>query len=197
MKVYFSATITDDEQYKSSYKKILNILKQGKHDIYEYGSDQLDTSKILSQSDDEILKIYRELDKFLKQADVYIADISLPSVAIGYEISQAIVLRKPVLALINEKSSFQPLATIKGNKSRYLELEKYNVNTLPKILKDFMKKSKKKLDSKFILIVSPEIDSYLTWSSQENRMHKAQIVRDAIEKVMSKDTEYKKFLETA
>lgn len=197
MKVYFSATITDDEQYKSSYKKILNILKQGKHDIYEYGSDQLDTSKILSQSDDEILKIYRELDKFLKQADVYIADISLPSVAIGYEISQAIVLRKPVLALINEKSSFQPLATIKGNKSRYLELEKYNVDTLPKILKDFMKKSKKKLDSKFILIVSPEIDSYLTWSSQENRMHKAQIVRDAIEKVMSKDTEYKKFLETA
>ena len=197
MKVYFSATITDDEQYKSSYKKILNILKQGKHDIYEYGSDQLDTSKILSQSDDEILKIYRELDKFLKQADVYIADISLPSVAIGYEISQAIVLRKPVLALINEKSSFQPLATIKGNKSRYLELEKYNVDTLPKILKDFMKKSKKKRDSKFILIVSPEIDSYLTWSSQENRMHKAQIVRDAIEKVMSKDTEYKKFLETA
>lgn len=196
MKVYFSATITDDEQYKSSYKKILNILKQGKHDIYEYGSDQLDTSKILSQSDDEILKIYRELDKFLKQADVYIADISLPSVAIGYEISQAIVLRKPVLALINEKSSFQPLATIKGNKSRYLELEKYNVDTLPKILKDFMKKSKKKLDSKFILIVSPEIDSYLTWSSQENRMHKAQIVRDAIEKVMNKDTEYKRFLET-
>lgn len=197
MKIYFSATITDDEQYKSSYKQILNILKQGKHDIYEYGSDQLDTSKILSQSDDEILKIYRELDKFLKQADVYIADISLPSVAIGYEISQAIVMRKPVLALINEKSSFQPLATIKGNKSRYLELEKYNVDTLPKILKDFMKKSKKKLDSKFILIVSPEIDSYLTWSSQENRIHKAQIVRDAIEKVMNKDTEYKKFLETA
>lgn len=194
MKVYFSATITDDARYKKSYKQILSVLKGSGHDVFEYGSDQLDTSKIISQSDEDILKIHKELDKYLKQADVYIADISLPSVAIGYEISQAIAFKKPVLALINEQSEFQPLATIKGNNSRFLRLESYNEKTLPKVLKDFMKDSKQKLDTKFILIISAEIDRYLEWSSQENRMHKAQIVREAIEKVMNKDRKYQKYL---
>jgi len=43
---------------------------------------------------------------------------------------------------------------------------------------------------KFILIITPEIDRYLEWSSIERRMHKSQVVRAAIEKVIKRDGEY-------
>jgi hypothetical protein len=47
---------------------------------------------------------------------------------------------------------------------------------------------------KFIFIISPEIDKYLEWVSNERRMHKSQIVREAIENQANKDKEYQEFL---
>jgi len=50
-----------------------------------------------------------------------------------------------------------------------------------------------KIDSKFILIISPEIERYLQWASKTKRMHKAQIVRLALEASIKKDKEYMNF----
>lgn len=192
MKIYFSATITEDKELKDMYKKIIAVLKKQGHQVHEYGSYQLDPKQLVHQSDEEIQEKSKRLDKFLKNADIYIADISLPSIGIGYEISQAISLKKPVLALNFKKAKYQPLATIKGKKSKFLRYESYTEENIEEILKSFMAEAKRKIDTKFILIISPEIERYLEWTSEQKRMHKAQIVRNAIEETMNRDKEYKK-----
>lgn len=194
MKVYFSATVTDDETYKALYEKIIQTIQKSGHKVLEYGAHKIDPQELLNRSETDIKKVYKELDKFLKQADVYITDISLPSVGIGYEISQAIASRKPVLALNYEKKKYQPLATLEGNKSKYLRYETYNENNIEEIIKSFLKDAKEKLDTKFILIIPPEIDQYLQWASDYKRMHKAQIVRDAVDAYMGQDEDWQEFL---
>jgi len=194
MKIYFSATITEDKKFKDFYKHIIDTLRRNGHQVLEYGSDKIEPKTLLNRDEVDIKKIYKELDEYLKQADVYIAEISLPSVGIGYEISQAISTRKPVLTLSYEETEFQPLATIEGNKSRYLRHEVYNEKNLERILDDFLKSAKQKLDTKFILIIPPEIDQYLEWASDYKRMHKAQLVRNAITELMEKDNDWEEFI---
>lgn len=190
MKIYFSATITKDKKHKTIYDKIVDFLEGEGHTVLTYQSHQLDPKTLINRSDNEIRDTYKELDKFLKNADLYIADISLPSVGIGYEISQAIALKKPALVLNHESTEFQPLATIEGNKSKLLSYETYNKDNIEKKIGSFVKESKKKIDTKFILILSAELDRYITWVASNRRMHKAQVVRNALNKELKKDKEY-------
>lgn len=194
MKVYFSATITEDKDLKANYKKIIDTLKSMGHEVLQYGSDHLSPTELVNRSDDEIENAYKMLDKLMKQADAVVTEISLPSVGIGYEISEAISQKKPVLALTYSKANFQPLATIEGNKSKFIRYVRYDKEDIEGSLKKFIDNSRDIIDTKFILIISPEIDKYLEWTATERRMHKAQVVREAIEDMMNKDKDYKNFL---
>lgn len=193
MNIYFSATITDDEASRSRYKKIIEYLKGQGHKVLEYEQDKLSPRELLNRSDAEIKKSYKRLTHLLKSADVYIADITIQSVGIGYEIADAISERKPVLVLSHKDREFTPLATIEGNQSKMIDYQEYTEDTIEEILEYFIKKASGKLDTKFILIISPEIDRYLRWASDEKRMHKAQIVREAVEAMIKKDKAYKEY----
>lgn len=57
--------------------------------------------------------------------------------------------------------------------------------------KDFKRAAK---NIKFILIISAEIDKYIAWASEERKLHKAQVVRMAIEDTMAKDLDYQRWL---
>lgn len=196
MKIYFSATITADKDLKNNYKTIVDTLKKSGHEVLQYGSDHLSPTELVNRTDEEIEKAYKMLDKLMKQADIVVAEISLPSVGIGYEISEAISQKKPVLALTYKKADFQPLATIEGNKSKFIKYVKYDQENIITVLNSFVEESRSIIDTKFILIISPEIDKYLNWAADERRMHKAQVVRNAVEDMMNKDKEYKAFLKS-
>ncbi len=157
-----------------------------------------DWLKISAEKDAiEFEKSYERNMKAIKQSDVIIADVSNISSGVGFQIATALKEKKPVLALFNINSKTKPSATLRGSsyKNRLLTYQEYSDQ------KDFLKKTtnylreiKKKLDTKFILIIPPEIDRYLEWASKEKRMHKAQIVREAVEKIMKRDKDWKKFL---
>lgn len=196
MRIYFSATITDNDDLRDVYNETIKHLSEHGHKVFEYGSHKLSPQDILTQDDTMMSSVYKELDKFMRSADVYIADISLPSVGIGYEISQAISLKKPVLALIHDNSEFQPLATIKGNQSKYLTHRAYNKGNLGEIITTFIDEAKRKLDTKFILILPPELEHYLKWSAKTNKLHKAEVLRGALSEKINKDKNYQEYMKT-
>jgi hypothetical protein len=197
MRIYFSATITENQARKTHYKRILDYFRKEGHKVLEYGSD-LELSNLINQdlNLDELRNQYKELDSFLKNSDVYVADVSEPSVSIGYEISQAVLLRKPVLVLKHQDSSFHPLSTIKGNKASHLKYKEYNDRTLDMILKNFLSDAKDKIDTKFILIFPSVIDRYLEWNARERGIAKAEVTRESIEKVMASDKKYQEYLKS-
>jgi len=147
----------------------------------------------LGLDEEQAFNIFRKSQKSLLEAEVVIADVSHPSDRIGFEIATAINEKKPVLALIKKGIKLAP--PIQGNNSRYLTVAQYDgIEDVEHIVKKFIQDAKKNIDTKFILIISPQIDKYLEWVASERRKHKAQIVREALESQMSKDKEYLAFL---
>jgi hypothetical protein len=135
-------------------------------------------------------------EKAIREADMILVDVTFPGRRTGYEIARALGERKTVIGIYNESSDAIKVASLLGNKSKNFIFKSYNDKNIISVVDEAIRIAKDQMDTKFILIISPEIDKYLEWASAEKRMHKAQIVRDAIEVMMAKDKNYKEFLKS-
>jgi nucleoside 2-deoxyribosyltransferase len=187
MKVFF---IGDRKGSKKDevYNDIISIIQKQGAKVDKTHFDR--TSDEDSQHVEEAYILYMNS---LKECDVVIAEVTDMSSGIGFMIATALNLKKPVLTLFDNKSSRNPSKTLTGARNKLLEFAEYSNSSLEQKINKFLISAKQKLDTKFILIIPAEIDRYLEWASTEKRMHKAQIVREAIEKVMDGDKEWKEY----
>lgn len=137
---------------------------------------------------------YKQNMKSLKNADVLVAEVTNLSSGIGFLISAALSQKKPVLTLFHKGSQKRPSTMLKGSSSNKLMFfREYDDTDISNITKSFLSNTKSILDTKFIMIISPEIDKYLEWAGDYKRMHKAQLVRNAIEEYMETDKDWQEF----
>lgn len=160
---------------------------------------QVDFSFFAKTLDDDFKDLessHARNQKLLKNCDFLVAEVTTFSSGIGYLIANTLNLKKPVIVLFNSKIGKLAPNAIKSSaiKSKLLKYVEYKTDEeLDKILVDYVEEVKQKLDTKFILIISSQIDRYLEWASNDKRMHKAQIVRNAVEDMMGRDKEWKSF----
>lgn len=146
---------------------------------------------------DEAEDLYKQNLKKLKESDVIVAEVSFVSSDTGYFIAEAIQEKKPVLVFFNMSEGKEnprhmrivPVG-LKGNKNKYLILKEYDGSNLEKLLDIALADAKALADTKFILIIPPEIDRYLEWNVKEKGISKAEITRQAVEEKMALDKEY-------
>lgn len=152
-------------------------------------------NEITTASKEDPEKAYIKNINNIKKADFVIVECTKSNAGVGFLISAAVNEKKPVLALFDQNKTNSAPATIAGfaAKNKLLAVRGYNETNLETVFSEFVNEVKKVLDTKFILIISPEIDTYLQWAADNRRMHKAQVVRRAVEQVMNDDKEFKKF----
>lgn len=185
MKVFFIGERRYDENIKMN-KRIISLLEKQN---FKVDKSLIQTSH--EEDNTNFEKAYKRNLQSIKGCDFVVAEVSSKSSGLGFLLATAISNKKPVIALYNAKSDIKESVTLKGVSSTQYIPFKYDETTLDKILVKAISQVKQKLDTKFILIISPEIDRYLEWSSDYKRMHKAQIVREAVEDMMKKDKEWK------
>ena len=79
----------------------------------------------------------RDMD-WIRNADLMVAEVSVPSLGVGYEIASAIRLGKPLLCLFNRNAKHRLSAMISGSDA--LKVEKYDSpEQAGKILEEFIK----------------------------------------------------------
>ncbi|KPJ55126.1 hypothetical protein AMJ47_01210 [Parcubacteria bacterium DG_72] len=115
MKIYFAGSIRGGRLDQENYFKIIKHLQNygevlnehvGKADVFSFEKNF---------SDEEIYK--RDLS-WLKEADVVIAEISVPSLGVGYEIAKAEELNKKILCIYKKQENNNKIsAMINGNES--------------------------------------------------------------------------------
>ncbi len=188
MKVTFIFSQTDSKFVKN-YVNIASAL--------ENAGNKLSVIKLneISAEPEQAKKEYSKIINFIKKSDFIVIETTVQASVIGFLISTAINEKKPILTLSDEKfgkdsESFWNYAI----KNKLLTSKTYSLKTVETVISEFLNSIKKIIDTKFILIISPEIDTYLQWASDNRRMHKAQVVRRAVEEIMVLDKEYKKVL---
>lgn len=135
LKFYFCGSIRGGRQLAADYQKIIDILKQYGEVLTEHlGDDQEIESKDRILSDVQIHD--RDMD-WVRESDLVVAEVTIPSLGVGYEIGRAIELGKPVLSLFKSGSGFYLSAMISGSEG--VNMVHYErIDELPEPIRKFI-----------------------------------------------------------
>jgi len=113
MKIYFCGSIRGGRALALTYEIIIEMLQKfGKVLTEHVGSDEVIEKKDRELADQEIHD--RDLGWIL-ESDVLVAEVTVPSLGVGYEIGRAIERAKPVLCLYDAASEKPLSAMIAGS----------------------------------------------------------------------------------
>ncbi|MBN2011715.1 nucleoside 2-deoxyribosyltransferase [candidate division KSB1 bacterium] len=137
MKIYFCGSIAGGRGFLETYKEIVSHLKAARHNVltehivYE---NVLEFERQFTAED-----IYSRDIKMLTECDCVIAEISNPSLGVGYEICFAENLKKPTLCLWMKGIFVSRMIT--GNPASTLECNEYSdKKEMLNLVDDFLKK---------------------------------------------------------
>jgi len=136
MKIYFCGSIRGGRDLAHTYEQIIGMLQAKGTVLTEHiGSDEVIQENDRVLSDKEIHD--RDLS-WIVESDLLVAEVTVPSLGVGYEIGRAIEMGKPVLCLYDAGSGKALSAMIAG--SDKVEMKIYRrVEEINMILDEYFK----------------------------------------------------------
>ncbi len=184
LKIYFTASLTAKQQYLPNYKKIIEHIKSRGNDVIADHILKPTEQEVSLGTREERLAFHNQLEKWIHSCDGIVAETSFPSISVGYEISLALRVGKPVLILYSEG---EPPSLLAHHKDEKLLCERYTTPQLPSILDDFLHYIHSKSDLRFTFFITPNIASYLDDIAKKNKLPKSVYLRKLIEKDMDEN----------
>jgi len=136
MKVYFACSVRGGGD-TSSYIAIVEAIKQAGGDVmsevFVQDAIQLGGSPLPAD------QIYQRDIEMITAADLIVAEVTNPSLGVGYELAYAEKLRKPILCLFEKNASNKLSAMVLGN--GYNTVAYYSVTTIKDIIVEFIAQS--------------------------------------------------------
>lgn len=122
MKIYFACSITGGREFESVYQSIVRALTEDSHDVLT--AHLVETGIAANEAGMLPSDVYSRDVNWIRESDVLIAEISVPSHGVGYEIGYALGLGKPVLALYQQGRKVSKM--ISGNPDAKLYVMSYD-----------------------------------------------------------------------
>ena len=135
MKIYFACSITGGREFESLYQVMVNALVQAGHEVptahlAEPGAGA-DEAALGPQA------VYDRDVAWIRSSDVLIAEVSVPSHGVGYEIGYALGLGKRVLALHHKERRVSKMIT--GNSDPLLQIHAFQAESEAlQIMREFL-----------------------------------------------------------
>lgn len=140
MKIFFAGSIRGGRQLIPTYLYIIDFLKS--HDctiISEHVASQVLEETEAKMTEEEI---FEKDTTWIEESDCVVADVTVPSTGVGYEICHAAAHKKPVLCVYEKGAKVS--AMVLGNTSKYVTAMSYSdKKQLEGILQDFLEKIEK------------------------------------------------------
>ena len=121
MNIYFACSITGGRAYEAVYQEITSYLLANGHEVptaHLAASNVMALEKVIDPRE-----VYDRDVKWIRACDALIAEVSVPSHGVGYEIGFALEQGKPVLCLAQEGVSVSKMIT--GNPHPALRMRFY------------------------------------------------------------------------
>lgn len=137
MKIYFSGSISGGRAYEAIYQHLVARLQAQGHDVL---SAHVADPVALEHDQDTPARVIFERDvKWVEECAAMIAEVSTPSLGVGYEYGLAVQLGKPVLCVY--RSGLRLSKMITGNPAPNLTVAAYSADIeLDELLDSFLTK---------------------------------------------------------
>ena len=112
MKIYFSGSIYGGRQKKDTYKLLINELKKYGTILNEQVADD---DIFISEEKSLDTDIFTDLENKLKEADLIFAEVTVPSLGVGYEIGYADSLNKRIICIYDQTLTEKITTMLRGN----------------------------------------------------------------------------------
>lgn len=134
MIIYCAGPIRGNTIYQESYSEIVRIVESMGHTALSEISSKFSSSIPLNSK-----QVYTRDIKWIDGSKIMIAEVSGPSLGVGFEVSYALFSKKiPVLAIYQEQAG-QISSMIAGCSHPQLQVKKYsNIDDLTSIVKLFI-----------------------------------------------------------
>lgn len=122
MNIYFACSITGGRELEGFYARFVAFLEADGHIIptsHLARSEALEGERILTPRD-----VYDRDVSWIRECDALIAEVSVPSHGVGYEIGYALNCKKPVLCLYENGRKVSKMIT--GNPDPALRVAAYS-----------------------------------------------------------------------
>ncbi len=137
LKIYFAGSIRGGRELQPVYDQIVAFLQTKGTVLTEHLRDKTLTDQ--GEKNLTTKQIFERDMKFLREANVMIAEVTVPSLGVGYEIACAEGMGKPVLCLYSPTPGKKLSAMIEGNKKLVVK-EYTTVAQATKAIEEFLKK---------------------------------------------------------
>lgn len=181
MIAYFTASVVGKKQYLKEYENIIRILTENKIDVTSDHVMKATIPDIRIVGIENRLAFHKQLEGWISSSDFVVAEASYPSISVGYEISLASHMGKPVLLLYTDEN---PPTFLVRHEDDNIICEKYNKENLEEIINDFIRYAEGTDDSRFTFYITSKIANYLNKVSKKEKLPKSVYLRKLIEKDM-------------
>jgi nucleoside 2-deoxyribosyltransferase len=114
MDIFFSASIRGGRDDAALYREVINMLEAYGDVLTEHvGAEDVEAKEAAVGLSDE--DIYQQDVAWLRQADVVVAEVTTPSLGVGYELGRAVAWGTPVLCLYRPGGEHDLSAMVRGN----------------------------------------------------------------------------------
>jgi 2'-deoxynucleoside 5'-phosphate N-hydrolase len=138
MKIYFAGSIRGGRIDAPVYQSLIEYLSSFGEVLTEHVGDTALTEKGDDGPNDRY--IHDRDMAWLSACDLLVAEVSVPSLGVGYELGYAVALKKPVLCLYKSETGRPLSAMIAGNPG--IQTAVYtSIDDAKKILADFLMQS--------------------------------------------------------
>ena len=121
MNIYFACSITGGREFESVYQAIVGALTENGHEVPTAHLAESGVGAVEAVIHPN--EVYERDVAWIRACDALIAEVSVPSHGVGYEIGFALGLGKPVLALHQDGRKVSKM--ISGNPDSRLTVELY------------------------------------------------------------------------
>ena len=136
MNIYFAASIRGGRDDQEIYKQIIELLRSYGTVLTEhFGNKDINAA---TGTGKDVEAIYKQDMDWVTMADIVVAEVTQPSLGVGYEIGRAEDMGKKILCLYRETPDRSLSAMIAGNKK--LHIKTYaSIKDVQSIFQEFLR----------------------------------------------------------
>lgn len=196
MKVWFGATSLKIEQNITNYRLINRYLKKkGCIVLFDWIEDAYRYKIANPQGERKIKNVYQQVLTAIDEADITIIEYTIPNFSSSHQIIYSIHKRKPTLVLRQKRDNSFADSYIEAIESNHLTIRDYNLKNYGEIISQFIGESSIEQGmGRYNIVLENRQKYYLDWASVVYRKSRSETIRNALEWLISKDENYRKYL---